>query len=61
MYREKPATDSNVSVAIGSVIECQSPTTRQIDSDWLASKLKIGKLSAKSWIRISAMKKTGMA
>ncbi len=52
MYREKPATGSSVSVAIGRVIERQSPMTATSEVDWLASKLKIGNVSANTWIRI---------
>jgi hypothetical protein len=37
---------------IGSVISRQSPITVRIEVDWLASKLKMGRLSAKTWIAI---------
>ncbi len=50
-----------LSVRIGSVIECQSPMTVSTEVDWLASKLKIGKEMANTWMRIRARKKTGMA
>ena len=37
---------------IGRVISRQSPITVRIEVDWLASKLKIGMLIAKTWIAI---------
>src|ERR1700686_2949225 len=60
MYLEKLATVTNVSVAIGSVMECQSPMTVSTELDWLAWKLKIGKVRAKTWIRISPRKNDGI-
>ena len=46
MYREKLATMMSASVKIGSVMEYQSPMTTHTLLDWLASKLKTGKVSA---------------
>jgi hypothetical protein len=37
---------------IGSVISRQSPITVRIEVDWLASKPKMGRLIAKTWIAI---------
>jgi hypothetical protein len=61
MYLEYPAMVTPLSVRMGSVIEWKSPITVSRDVDWLASKLKIGKEMAKTWMRISARKKDGMA
>jgi hypothetical protein len=38
---------------IGSAMSCQSPITVISEVDWLASKPKMLKLSAKIWIAIS--------
>ena len=43
---------SRVRQAIGSAMSCQSPITAISELDWLASKPKIWKLSAKIWIAI---------
>src|ERR1700722_7257903 len=60
IYREKLATVIRGSGTIGSVTAFQSPITTQIDWDWLASKLKIGKESASTWMRIRPRKKDGI-
>src|ERR1700689_3221477 len=60
MYREKLATVTKVRVAIGSVMAFQSPATTNTFVDWLASKLKIGKESAKTWMRIRPRKNDGI-
>src|SRR5579862_3317928 len=60
MYREKEATVISARVKIGSVIECQSPTTVQKLVDWVASKLKIGSEIANTWIRIRPRKNDGI-
>src|SRR5579862_6374160 len=60
MYREKAATVIRASVKIGSVMEYQSPTTYHTFVDWLASKLKIGSESAKTWMRIRPRKNDGI-
>src|ERR1700733_9806692 len=60
MYREKLATVTKVKVAIGSVMAFQSPATTNTIVDWLASKLKIGNESAKTWMRIRPRKNDGI-
>src|SRR5580704_1371316 len=60
MYREKLATVMRAKVMIGSVMEYQSPMTTHTLLDWLASKLKIGKVRANTWMRISPRKNDGI-
>ena len=60
MYREKAATSISASVKIGSVMEYQSPMTYQMLVDWLASKLKIGREIANTWMRIRPRKNDGI-
>ena len=50
----------SASVKIGSVMEYQSPMTTNTLLDWLASKLKTGKVSANTWMRISPRKNDGI-
>ena len=60
MYREKEATVISARVMIGSVIEYQSPMTYHTLVDWLASKLKIGREIANTWMRIRPRKNDGI-
>ena len=45
---------------MGSSMSCQSPATVSTDVDWLASNPRMGQDSAKTWMRISPRKKTGI-